>query len=114
MSDRVTTLDTVGTFLLYAVLAILVIALLFVLATRVLPPGEQIAPPLRDDPIWQLAEGQAISPEDVDTVRLPVALRGYRFAETDQLLDRLATELRQRDDEIARLKGRVTDEPIAD
>jgi hypothetical protein len=34
-----------------------------------------------------------------------VALRGYRFAETDLLLDRLTDELRQRDDEIARLRG---------
>ena len=31
---------------------------------------------------------------DVAEVRLPVALRGYRFAETDLLLDRLADELR--------------------
>ena len=41
---------------------------------------------------------------DVAAVRLPVALRGYRFAETDLLLDRLADELRERDAEIARLK----------
>ena len=36
-------------------------------------------------------------------MRLPVALRGYRFAETDLLLDRLTEELRLRDEEIARL-----------
>ncbi len=28
-------------------------------------------------------------------MKLPVALRGYRFAETDLLLDRLADELRR-------------------
>jgi len=38
-------------------------------------------------------------------VRLPVALRGYRFAETDLLLDRLVEELRARDEEIAGLRG---------
>ena len=38
-------------------------------------------------------------------MRLPVALRGYRFAETDLLLDRLAAELRVRDAEIERLRG---------
>jgi DivIVA domain-containing protein len=43
--------------------------------------------------------------EDVDAVRLPVALRGYRFAEVDILLERLALELRRRDVEIARLRG---------
>ena len=37
-------------------------------------------------------------------MRLPVALRGYRFAETDILLDRLTEELRERDAEIARLR----------
>jgi len=32
-------------------------------------------------------------------------LRGYRFAETDLLLDRLAEELKARDAEIERLRG---------
>ena len=49
--------------------------------------------------------------EDVDAVRLPVALRGYRFAETDQLLDRLAGELRARDAELALLRGALPAEP---
>jgi hypothetical protein len=44
-------------------------------------------------------------PEDVIATRLPVALRGYRFAETDLLLDRLTLELRERDEEIERLRG---------
>ena len=39
-----------------------------------------------------------------------MALRGYRFAETDVLLDRLGEELRARDAEIARLRGT----PVAD
>ena len=38
-----------------------------------------------------------------------MALRGYRFAETDILLDRLAGELRRRDEEIARLQGHPVD-----
>jgi hypothetical protein len=50
--------------------------------------------------------------DDVDGVRLPVALRGYRFAETDLLLDRLAAELRARDAEIARLRGEEPEEPV--
>lgn len=49
-----------------------------------------------------------LHPDEVDAVRLPVALRGYRFAETDLLLDRLAGELRLRDQEIARLSGYAT------
>ncbi|MDT4924981.1 MAG: hypothetical protein QOG01_2694 [Pseudonocardiales bacterium] len=94
----------------YGLLAVVLAAGLFGLAARFLPAGEQIAPPLRDEPPWELPLERVLQPEDVDAVRLPVALRGYRFAETDLLLDRLATELRSRDAEIARLRG---DEPSA-
>jgi hypothetical protein len=44
-------------------------------------------------------------------VRIPVGLRGYRFAETDDLIDRLAAEIVVRDEEIARLR-RTDDEPL--
>jgi hypothetical protein len=92
------------TLALYGVLALIVIAIVFLILTRVLPAGEQIAAPVRDDPIWSLPGSRLITPDEVATVRLPVAVRGYRFAETDQLIDRLADELRQRDEEIARLR----------
>jgi DivIVA domain-containing protein len=91
--------------LLYGVLAIALAGALFAVAARFLPAGEQIAPAVRDEPPWELPPEEAMRPEDVDAVRLPVALRGYRFAETDLLLDRLAGELRARDAEIARLRG---------
>lgn len=93
------------TLALYALLAVLVGLGLFLLAAHVLPAGEQIAPPLRDEPVWHLPAGHRLSAGDVAGVRLPVALRGYRFSETDVLLDRLAEELRARDEEIARLRG---------
>jgi hypothetical protein len=95
--------------LLYGLLAIVLAAGLFVVAARFLPAGEQIAPPLRDEPPWELPPDRALHPEDVDSVRLPVALRGYRFAETDILLDRLAGELRSRDLEILRLRGEAVE-----
>jgi hypothetical protein len=94
--------------LLYGGIAVVVAAVLFVLATRFLPAGEQIAPPVRDEPLWTLPEDRRLTSHDIDDVKLPVAVRGYRFAETDLLLDRLAFELRQRDDEIARLRSSVT------
>ena len=93
---------------LYGVLAVVVVLVLFFLFARFLPAGEQIAPAVRDNPIWLADADAAITVDDVESLRLPVALRGYRFAETDQLLDRLAAELRKRDDEIARLKGLST------
>lgn len=89
----------------YGLLAIVLAGGLFALAARFLPAGEQIAPPLRDEPPWELPPDRSLNAEEIDSVRLPVALRGYRFAETDLLLDRLAAELRVRDDEIARLRG---------
>jgi DivIVA domain-containing protein len=98
---------------LYGLLAIAIAVLLFALAARFLPAGEEIAPPLRDEPPWDLPADREITADDVDEVRLPVALRGYRFAETDLLLDRLAGELRARDDEIARLRdGRPDTESV--
>ena len=94
-----------GTLLIYALIAIVVAVALFLLAAYFLPAGEQIAPPIRDEPIWTLPPDRALEPADIETVRLPVALRGYRFAETDLLLDRLAEELTLRDAEIARLRA---------
>jgi DNA-3-methyladenine glycosylase I len=93
------------TLALYGLLAVLLAGALFLLAAYLLPAGEQIAPPIRDEPIWELPADHRLSADDVAGVRLPVALRGYRFQETDVLLDRLAEELQARDDEIARLRG---------
>jgi hypothetical protein len=103
----------------FGLLAIVLAAALFLLAAYVLPSGEQIAPPLRDEPVWE-PPARTLSSADITTARLPVALRGYRFAETDRLLDRLAEELDRRDAEIARLRGghdetqeRLTVPPVA-
>jgi len=93
------------TVLGYSALAVLLVGGMFLLATKLLPSGEQLAPSVRDEPIWSLPADRPIGAYDVAVVRLPVAIRGYRFAETDQLLDRLAEELRLRDEEIARLNG---------
>lgn len=93
------------TLVLYALLAIAVAAAVFFVVASLLPAGEQIAPAIRDDRPWELPADQTIHAEQVASVRLPVALRGYRFAETDVLLDRLAEELRARDELIARLRG---------
>jgi hypothetical protein len=92
------------TLVLYGLLAVLLAGVLFLAAAYLLPAGEQIAPPIRDEPIWDLPSGTQLASDEIQTVRLPVALRGYRFAETDLLLDRLAEELRSRDEEIDRLR----------
>ena len=43
--------------------------------------------------------------EDIEQVRLPLALRGYRMDEVDDLLDRLAAELAERDARISELEA---------
>jgi hypothetical protein len=93
------------TLIAYAGGALAAVAIIFVIIANVLPRGEQIAPPVRDEPVWDLPSERTLRPQEIAGIRLPVALRGYRFAETDQLLDRLADELHERDLEIARLRG---------
>jgi DivIVA domain-containing protein len=96
----------VVTLLLYALLAVVAVIGLYWVVLLILPAGEQLAPPAPDVRTWVLSERQ-LDAQDVLEVRLPVALRGYRFAETDSLLDRLAEELRQRDEELAELRVRL-------
>lgn len=42
---------------------------------------------------------------DIDAVRLPVAVRGYRMMDVDEVLDRLGAELAERDARIADLEA---------
>lgn len=93
------------TLLGYLLLAVLLVGGLFYLGATLLPAGEQLAPPVRDEPDWAFQQRRPMTAEDVADVRLPVALRGYRFAETDQLLDTLAEEIRWRDAELEQLRG---------
>jgi hypothetical protein len=88
----------------YALLALVAVGCLYGLAIALLSRTEQIAPAAADRPPWALPD-EALAADDVVGLRLPVALRGYRFAETDLLLDRLTDELRMRDEEIARLRA---------
>ncbi|WP_223837862.1 DivIVA domain-containing protein [Streptomyces venezuelae] len=52
-----------------------------------------------------LPEHRAVAAADVDALRLPVAVRGYRMAEVDEALARLAAELAGRDERIAALEA---------
>lgn len=48
--------------------------------------------PVPDSPARGLPDGP-LEPGDLDAVRFPMALRGYRMAEVDAVLDRLRDEL---------------------
>ncbi|QKW24421.1 DivIVA domain-containing protein [Kitasatospora sp. NA04385] len=53
----------------------------------------------------RLPQDRALSRTDVDELRLPMALRGYRMDEVDDVLDRLGAELSLRDARIAELEA---------
>jgi DivIVA domain-containing protein len=57
-----------------------------------------------DRPPFVLPEG-ALSPADIDGVRFAVGARGYRMDQVDDVMDRLAAELADRDAQIARLRS---------
>ncbi|MBO1413673.1 DivIVA domain-containing protein [Streptomyces sp. FH025] len=53
----------------------------------------------------RLPQDRPLSKTDVDDLRLPMALRGYRMDEVDDVLDRLGAELAYRDSRIAELEA---------
>ncbi len=87
----------------YLLLALVVAAVLFYLVVALLPAGLGMSPSRDRRPV-ELPVHRRVRAEDLERVRIPVSLRGYRFAETDELIERLAAEIEVRDEEIARLK----------
>ncbi|GHF68827.1 hypothetical protein GCM10010218_57850 [Streptomyces mashuensis] len=59
----------------------------------------------QDRVAWPLPAGRPLGRADVEGLRLPMAVRGYRMAETDDVLDRLGAELAERDARIAELEA---------
>lgn len=63
----------------------------------------QDVPPERfSDP---LPAARPVGRADVEALRLPMALRGYRMADVDEALSRLGAELAERDARIAELES---------
>src|SRR3954454_9712074 len=87
----------------YLLLALVVAAVLFYLVVALLPSGLTVTP-IRDNRPLELPANRRMRISDLDRIRIPVSLRGYRFAETDELIDRLAAEIQVRDEEIERLR----------
>lgn len=58
--------------------------------------GEGIGRPERDLPDAGLPAGRPLTAYDLRRVRLPVVVRGYRMADVDALLARLAAEAEER------------------
>lgn len=86
----------------------LMIALVVVVAAVTLAVvgggSEAVLPEAEPDRVADgLPETRPVVRADIDALRLPVAPRGYRMAEVDDVLERLAAELAERDARIARL-----------
>ncbi|GLF94478.1 DivIVA domain-containing protein [Streptomyces yaizuensis] len=58
-----------------------------------------------EQPVDQLPLSRPVGRADVEAVRLPVGLRGYRMADVDDVLGRLGAELAERDARIAELES---------
>lgn len=89
-------------FLVVAVVALFGAA---VVATR---DGDVLVDVAPDDAEVDLPVGP-VQPEDVAEVRFGMVLRGYRMAEVDRVLARLAAELAARDSRIAELEQALVD-----
>jgi DivIVA domain-containing protein len=96
----------VGTALIYLVVVAAVAAALFGVAAAVFGRGEELAPLAPGATPTRLPVGD-IEGTDVRELLFPQAVRGYRMAEVDWVLDRLAGELdrvaHERDELRARL-----------
>jgi DivIVA domain-containing protein len=89
----------------FVLIAILVLGVVAVVAGG---RGGELAAAEDDRPGPWLPADRPVSADDVDAVHFGVGFRGYRMDEVDEVLDRLAAELREREAELreARLPER--------
>ncbi|MCA1821336.1 MAG: DivIVA domain-containing protein, partial [Pseudonocardia sp.] len=81
-----------GTVLIYLIVAVVVAAVVFLIASLAFGRGEELAAlPLDATPTW-LPEGP-IAGDDVRAIRFSQVLRGYRMSEVDWTLQRTADKL---------------------
>jgi DivIVA domain-containing protein len=95
----------VVTFLTYLFGLVIAAGVLFLAASFAFGRGEQLAPMPPDGTPVELPDDRLAGGDDVRSLRLSVVLRGYRMAEVDWVLDRLAAQIDLRDQEITRLRG---------
>lgn len=86
------------------VLFVVLLAVLFAVAAVTAGFGDLMKPAFQDARPVGLPELQ-VRPGDLDDLRFNVVLRGYKMAEVDAVLHRLARELAERDAVLAELRG---------
>jgi DivIVA domain-containing protein len=94
-----------GEFVLFWFMLIALVAVVSAVALAVLGDGGGLSDAEPDRLHDQLPDDRPLGRTDLDTLRLPTALRGYRMDEVDDVLDRLGAELAERDARIAELEA---------
>lgn len=92
---------------------IVITAILLSVVLLALGRGDGLVDEEPDDVVVRLPEDRSMVASDVETLRLPLAVRGYQMAAVDEVLDRLAAELALRDAEIRQLQGQEAPSPEA-
>ncbi|MDN5860121.1 MAG: DivIVA domain-containing protein [Pseudonocardia sp.] len=95
-----------GTALMYLVVMAAVAAVVFGIAATVFGRGEQLGP-LAPGATPTRLPVEHVTGADVRELRFPQAVRGYRMAEVDWVLDRLAGELDRSSRDRAVLAARI-------
>lgn len=80
------------------VFAVLVVLAMGAIAMLAAGRGEPMAPAYDDRPDTRVPGDRPLTGVDLRAVRFPLAFRGYRMAEVDALLERLAAELDEREE----------------
>lgn len=102
-----------GTFLVFFLGLLIFASLLFLLASFAFGRGEEMAPAPPDSTPVELPDDRPVDGDDVRSLRLSVAVRGYRMREVDWVLEQLAVALEDRDRQLAELR-RTAPEPTDD
>lgn len=84
---------------------IALVAVVAAVAMAVLGDGGALKDAEPDRLADRLPPDRPLIRSDIDAVRLPVAVRGYRMLDVDEVLDRLGAELAERDARIADLEA---------
>ena len=84
---------------------IVITAIVVAVVMLALGRGDGLAEEEPDDVIVRLPQGRPMVASDVESMRLPLAVRGYQMSAVDEVLDRLAAELALRDAQIRQMQG---------
>jgi DivIVA domain-containing protein len=87
-------------------------ALAVIVASALIASGRWKITQGDSEPVTQDLPDQSITVTHLETLRLGIALRGYRMDEVDVVLDRVTHAMRQRDARIAELEQQLENVPV--